>query len=118
LRDEARALEEAADESEPEVEKASSAKERRRQEAESRQRRSRVEGPLRKEVMALEAKIAALEDEQRARGALLADPALYNDFSRAKPIMDAHRAAAAELEVLYSQWEERQARLAAASSSG
>ncbi len=118
LRDEARAVEEAADESEPEVEKASSAKERRRQEAESRQRRSRVEGPLRKEIMALEAKIAALEDEQRARGALLADPTLYNAFSRAKPIMDAHRAAAAELEVLYSQWEERQARLAAASSSG
>ncbi len=118
LREEARAVEEAAGESELRSERASSAKERRRLEAEARQRKSQVESPLRKEIMALEAKIAALENEQRSREALLVDPSLYNDFSRAKPILDAHRSAMAELEVLYATWEEQQARLAAVFSNG
>jgi ATP-binding cassette subfamily F protein 3 len=67
-------------------------KDRKRMEAEARQRRSVVEGPIKKEIAKLEERIASLESEQKEREAQLADPALYNDFARAKPLMDTHRA--------------------------
>ncbi|HZI10311.1 MAG TPA: ABC-F family ATP-binding cassette domain-containing protein, partial [Myxococcus sp.] len=66
-------------------------KDRKRMEAEARQRRSVVEGPIKKEIAKLEERISALEAEQKEREAQLADPALYNDFARAKPLMDTHR---------------------------
>jgi len=86
-------------------------KERRRQEAEARQRRSAREGPLKKEIEKLEARIAKQEAAQQASEAQLADPALYNDFARAKPLMDAHRDGKAELTALYEAWEAAQAKL-------
>jgi ATP-binding cassette subfamily F protein 3 len=95
------------------AEAAPSARERRRAEAEARQRRSAREGPLKEEIARLEAQIAVRESEQAARQRELADPVLYQDFARAKPLLDAHRATQAELEVLYSEWEDRQTRLAA-----
>jgi ATP-binding cassette subfamily F protein 3 len=91
--------------------KAGGQKERKRLEAEARQRRSAREGPLRKEIAALEARIAELEAAQKEADAQLADPALYDDFARAKPIMDAHRDRAEQIGRLYEQWEEAQSRL-------
>jgi ATP-binding cassette subfamily F protein 3 len=92
-------------------------KERKRLEAEARQRRSVVEGPIKKEIAKLEERISKLEAEQQEREAQLADPALYNDFAKAKPLMDTHRAGKEQLEQLYAQWEAAQERLAAASAA-
>jgi ATP-binding cassette, subfamily F, member 3 len=91
-----------------------SEKDRKRLEAEARQRRSVVEGPIKKEIAKLEERIAKVEAEQKDREGQLADPVLYNDFARAKPLMDAHRAGKTELEDLYARWEAAQEKLAAA----
>ncbi|MHA7630228.1 ABC-F family ATP-binding cassette domain-containing protein [Corallococcus sp. M7] len=91
-----------------------SEKDRKRLEAEARQRRSVVEGPIKKEIAKLEERIAKVEAEQKERETQLADPVLYNDFARAKPLMDAHRAGKEELEDLYARWEAAQEKLAAA----
>jgi ATP-binding cassette subfamily F protein 3 len=92
-------------------------KDRKRLEAEARQRRSAVEGPIKKEISRIEERIAKLEAEQKQREAQLADPDLYNDFARAKPLMDTHRAGKEELESLYMEWEAAQEKLAAAAAS-
>jgi ATP-binding cassette subfamily F protein 3 len=92
-------------------------KERKRLEAEARQRRSTVEGPIKKEIARIEERISKLEAEQQEREAQLADPALYNDFARAKPLMDTHRSGKEELESLYLEWEAAQEKLAAATAS-
>jgi ATP-binding cassette subfamily F protein 3 len=94
-----------------------SEKDRKRLEAEARQRRSVVEGPLKKEIAKLEEQIAKVEAEQKEREAQLADPVLYNDFARAKPLMDAHRAGKESLEDLYARWETAQEKLAEATAS-
>ncbi len=92
--------------------RAPSEKERRRLEAEERQRRGAVEGPIKKEIAQLEARIAELEEEHRSLEGQLADPDLYNDFGRAKPMMDRHRVVKEEIEALYARWEAAQERLA------
>jgi ATP-binding cassette subfamily F protein 3 len=92
-------------------------KDRKRLEAEARQRRSVVEGPLKKEISRIEERISKLETEQKEREAQLADPALYNDFARAKPLMDTHRSGKEELEELYMAWEAAQEKLAQATAS-
>ncbi|MBX5484920.1 MAG: ABC-F family ATP-binding cassette domain-containing protein [Myxococcaceae bacterium] len=92
-------------------------KERRRIEAEARQRLSRIAGPIKKEIARIEARIAELERATKEREAQLADPALYDDFARARPILDAHQADKAELEALYAQWEDAQTRLQQAESA-
>ncbi|ATB38509.1 ABC transporter ATPase [Cystobacter fuscus] len=94
-----------------------SEKERKRLEAEARQRRSVVEGPIKKEIAKLEEAIAKLEQAQKERETQLADSALYNDFAKAKPLMDAHRDGKSELEQLYARWETAQEKLAEASAS-
>jgi ATP-binding cassette subfamily F protein 3 len=88
-------------------------KDRRRAEAEARNARYRVEKPLRDEIARLEARIEALEREEKEATAALADPALYEDFARAKPVMERQRAAKDELERRYAEWEAAQERLAA-----
>ncbi len=93
-----------------------SEKDRRRLEAEERQRRSAVEGPIKKEIAKLEARIAELEAQVKEGEAKLADPAVYDDFAKAKPLMDAHRAAKEELDARYADWEAAQEKLAAAST--
>ncbi len=90
-----------------------SEKDRKRLEAEARQARSQKAGPLKKEVSTLEARIAALEEAQKGREAQLVDPAFAADFSRSRPVLDAHREAAAELEAAYARWEAASAELAA-----
>jgi ATP-binding cassette, subfamily F, member 3 len=91
-------------------------KERRRAEAEARQRRSQIEGPLKREIAALEARIAELEAELKEQEARMADPALYQDFAQARPLMEAHQAGKLELEQLYARWEAAQETLARVSS--
>jgi ATP-binding cassette subfamily F protein 3 len=91
---------------------APSDKDRRRAEAEARNARYRVEKPLRDEIARLEARIEALEREEKAATAALADPALYEDFARAKPVMERQRTAKDELERCYAEWEAAQGKLA------
>ncbi|MGZ3458905.1 MAG: ABC-F family ATP-binding cassette domain-containing protein, partial [Archangium sp.] len=92
-------------------------KERKRVEAEARQKRSAVEGPIKKEIAKIEEAISKLETAQKEREAQLADPALYNDFAKAKPLMDTHREGKEQLEQLYAQWEAAQEKLAEVSAS-
>ncbi len=92
-------------------------KDRRRAEADARNARHRIEKPLRDEIVRLEERIAALEQDERDATAALADPALYQDFARAKPLIERQHAAKEELERLYAEWEEAQERLAALSSA-
>ncbi len=92
-------------------------KDRRRLEAEARQKRSQALKPLQRKIGELEAAIAKLETEQKEREASLADPALYNDFERARPLMDAHRDGKAQLEGLYAEWETAQQALGEAEAA-
>ncbi len=92
---------------------ATPARDRRRAEAEARNARYRLEKPLRDEIARLEARIAALEADEKEASAALADPALYQDFARAKPLIERQRAAKEELEELYAAWEAAQQQLAA-----
>ncbi len=87
-------------------------RERRRAEAEARNARYRVEKPLREEIARLEARIEVLEGEEREATAALGDPAIYEDFARAKPLIDRQRAAKEELAARYAEWESAQERLA------
>ncbi len=88
-----------------------SEKDRKRAEAELRQQKSRLEGPIKKEIAEIEARIAVLETEQKTQEAQLADPSVYDDFARARALTEAHQAGKAELETLYSKWEDAQSRL-------
>jgi ATP-binding cassette subfamily F protein 3 len=90
-----------------------SEKDRKRQEAEARQARSQKAGPLKKEIATLEARIAELEAAQKGREAQLVDPAFAADFAKSRPVLDAHREAAAELEASYARWEQANAELSA-----
>ena len=80
-------------------------KDRRRLEAEARQAKSARTGPLKKELAALEARIAELETAQKAREAQLVDPAFTADYAKSRPVMEAHREAAEALEQAFARWE-------------
>jgi ATP-binding cassette subfamily F protein 3 len=84
---------------------------RRRAEAEARNARSRREKPVKDEIARIEARIAACEAEERETTAVLADPALYQDFAQAKPFIERQAAARSELAELYPAWEDAQRRL-------
>ncbi|MFZ5441719.1 MAG: ABC-F family ATP-binding cassette domain-containing protein [Myxococcota bacterium] len=90
-----------------------SEKERKRLEAEARQAKSAKTGPLKKEIAKLEARIAELEAAQKEREVQLVDPAFAADFAKSRPVLDAHREAAAELEAAMARWEEASTELAA-----
>jgi ATP-binding cassette subfamily F protein 3 len=89
----------------------SSERERKRAEAEARQARYARERPVKDAIARLEARIGELERVQKDAEAALADPALYADFARARPHVDALAAAKGELEGLYAEWEEKQLEL-------
>jgi len=78
-------------------------KERKRREAEARKGVSNA-GKLGKKVAELEAKIAELEQAQKERSALLADPEYYGDGARSAETMREFGDAKAELEALAEQW--------------
>lgn len=86
-------------------------KERRRLDAEARKKHSTQLLPLKREVQALEAKVALVEAEQREHEAELAKPAVYEDFPRARKINEEHGRNAAKLKALYEKWELVQAEL-------
>ncbi len=88
-----------------------SGRDRKRSEAEARNARYRLERPIRDEIARLEAEIELREGEEREATAALADPALYQDFGRAKPHIDRQRAAREALEGLYAAWEAAHAKL-------
>ncbi|HEY6104736.1 MAG TPA: ABC-F family ATP-binding cassette domain-containing protein, partial [Anaeromyxobacteraceae bacterium] len=86
-------------------------RERRRAEAEARNARYRREKPIRDEIARLEARIAELEARERAAAEALADPGTYQDFARARPLLETQRRAREELEGLYAGWEAQHALL-------
>ena len=88
-------------------------KQRRRAEAEARQALSQKKGPLKKEIATLEARIAELESAQKEREAQLVDPAFAANFAASRPVLEAHRVDATELERLYARWEAASTSLAA-----
>ena len=92
-------------------------RERKRAEAEARNNRYRREKPLRDALVTVEARIAALEAEAREAGAALADPAIYQDFARARPHLERKAAAERELGERYGEWERLAGRLEAASET-
>ncbi|MBL8956668.1 MAG: ABC-F family ATP-binding cassette domain-containing protein [Myxococcaceae bacterium] len=92
------------------------AKDRKRLEAEARQAKSTKTAPLKKEIATLELRIAELEKAQKEREGQLVDPDFARDFARAKPVMDAHRDAAEELDAALARWEAAQKELEAALS--
>src|SRR5690606_11204440 len=64
-------------------------KERRRLEAEKRQRLSALTRPLKEEIAKLEARIEELETTLAEIAEQLADPSIYDDFEKVKPLTDA-----------------------------
>jgi len=80
-------------------------RDRRRVEAEARNTRYRLEKPLRDRIQAVEARVAELEQAEREATEALADPAIYDDFSRARVHVEARQRAQAELTPLYAEWE-------------
>ena len=92
-----------------------SPRDRRRAEAEARNARYAREKPVRDAIAVIEVRIATLEAAKKAAEAALADPALYQDFARARPHVEALAVAQRELEELYAAWESRQLELEAMS---
>jgi ATP-binding cassette subfamily F protein 3 len=82
--------------------------ERKRSEAQERQARSQKSAPLKKELTAIEREVAELEGLQKEREAQLSDAQFASDFTRARPVLEAHRTAAIRLEELMLRWEEVQ----------
>jgi ATP-binding cassette subfamily F protein 3 len=86
-------------------------RERRRREAREREVLAAATRPLKNEIERLEARIAALESEKADLEPRLADPALYADFQRARPLTLRFDEIRTELEALYARWEEAQGEL-------
>jgi ATP-binding cassette subfamily F protein 3 len=80
-------------------------RDRKRTEAEARNTRYRVEKPLRDRIQAVEARVAELEQTEREATDALADPAIYEDFARARVHVEARHRAQSELGPLYAEWE-------------
>jgi ATP-binding cassette subfamily F protein 3 len=85
-----------------------SERDRRRREAEERNALNARLRPVRQQIADLEARIAGLEAQQKEIEPQLADPALYNDFPRARPLMVTYDANKQALEELYTSWGEAQ----------
>jgi len=92
-------------------------KDARRERAAERERKSKLLGPLKKEVQALEIRIAELEKEKKDAEAQLADPALFADASRSTPLVTRYRAAEHELEDLMERWTMKQDELSRAEAA-
>ncbi|MSP60227.1 MAG: ABC transporter ATP-binding protein [Myxococcales bacterium] len=93
-------------------------RERRKREAREREARAKAVRPIKQELEKLERRIAEMEAEKSAIEPRLADPALYNDFARARPLMDRFQVLQSKLEELYGRWEHLQEQLAGASEGG
>jgi len=88
-----------------------SEKERRRREAVAREAINSRLRPVKAEVEALEEEIAKFEAHQAEIEPQLADPAVYHDFARARPLTEAYHTNKAALEELYQRWAQAQQKL-------
>ncbi len=89
------------------------AADRRAREARERETRNARTRPIRAAIADAEKKIAALEAERAELEPKLADPAVYADFARARPMLSRFDEIKEELEKLYARWEQAQAELEA-----
>jgi len=96
----------------PTADRTENDRDRRKREAKEREAQASLLRPLKKEIDALEAHIAKLETEISALETQLADPTLYNDFNRARPMVVRLDEAKAELASKYARWETVQGELA------
>jgi ATP-binding cassette subfamily F protein 3 len=80
-------------------------RDRKRAEAQARNERYRREKPLRDALAKVEVRIAALEATAKEAAEAMADPAIYQDFARARPLIEQKAAAERELSSLYGEWE-------------
>ena len=92
----------------PAAESGAQRKERRRREAERRNERNRRTKRLRDEIAKLEARIAEIEAEQAELEPQLADPALYDDQTRFRPVLERFDGNRRKIEELTGRWEFRQ----------
>ena len=97
-----------------------SEKDRRRRAARERDARNAVLKPLRQKIEKTERDITAREAEKAGLEPQLAEPGLYDDYARARPLMERMKAVQGELEALDAQWERLQGELeiAEAASAG
>ncbi len=86
-------------------------RERKRLEALVREERSRRLCSIRAKVDELEEEITRLEELQKERSALLADPAVYADKQRSTELIRSFNQDKKKLEELTEQWERAQAKL-------
>jgi ATP-binding cassette, subfamily F, member 3 len=80
---------------------------KKRLEAESR-RRQRADEEKQKRIDALEARIAACEQEMRELETAMSAPGFYEDRAAAQPVIDRHQTLMWEVGDLMHQWEELQ----------
>ena len=88
-------------------------KEQRRLEAKLREERTRVLKPLQDKLDAIEEAIAACEEEKKSLAARLEDPELYESKDEAKLVALRLLEAGAELEKMYSGWNDLTEEIAA-----
>jgi ATP-binding cassette subfamily F protein 3 len=91
-------------------------KDRRRREAREREARSQKTRPVKEAIAKTEARVAQLEKEKATLEPQLADPALYGDFAKARPLTERFERIRVELDQLYAAWEKLQEELAALDS--
>jgi ATP-binding cassette subfamily F protein 3 len=87
---------------------------RRQREARERDALAAKVRPIKQEIATLEQRIAGLEEEKKQIEPQLADPALYNDYARARPLLTRFDEIKDKLEELYARWEHQQELLDAA----
>ena len=95
--------------SEPKPEE--SDRDRRRREAQEREARAAKLKPLKQQIEKSELRIAELEIEKKTLESQLADPTLYNDAPRARPLIQQFAEVQTQLEELYVRWEQLQQQL-------
>ncbi len=86
-------------------------KERKRLQALVREERSRRLSAVKKRVSELEEEITRVEELQKERSELLADPGVYADKERSTELIRSFREDKQKLEELTFEWEQAQARL-------
>jgi ATP-binding cassette subfamily F protein 3 len=97
----------------PGPERSRKTREEKRQEAEERNRISRATASLRQKLADTETMIAVLEAKQREDEQALCEPEIYRDPERIKTLNLGLKAAVAELEDLYYQWNDLTLRIEA-----
>ncbi len=96
---------------------AENARDRRQREAREREILAAKTRTVRAEIAKLEQRIAALETEKKDLEPQLADPTVYQDFARARPLLARFDEVRAKLDELYARWEHQQEELAKAEQS-